>query len=216
LRLQGEAFEGKLDWLVGGYYANEKLRVDDNLSYGEDYDRFANCLVAVGSFASFLQPSNPTCINQVTAQGAFNAGLIPPASRLLFAAFSRINGTLLGVPDFTAANFSNSGFSNLAEVFGLPNQTLNGQAIDDSWRQSSNNWALFTHNIFDITDQFSLTVGARYTHEKKTLRADLNDTNNLCTFFAASPLAARITVTSIRWHFEERTARASKLSAPSC
>jgi outer membrane receptor protein involved in Fe transport len=94
------------------------------------------------------------------------------------------------VPDFTAANFSNSGFSNLAEVFGLPNQTLNGQAIDDSWRQSSNNWALFTHNIFDITDQFSLTVGARYTHEKKTLRADLNDTNNLCTFFAASPLAA--------------------------
>ena len=26
LRLQGEAFDGRLDWLVGGYYANEKLR----------------------------------------------------------------------------------------------------------------------------------------------------------------------------------------------
>ncbi len=34
LRLQGEAFDGRLDWLVGGYYANEKLRVDDNLAYG--------------------------------------------------------------------------------------------------------------------------------------------------------------------------------------
>ena len=27
LRLQGEAFDGKLDWLVGGFYANEKLTV---------------------------------------------------------------------------------------------------------------------------------------------------------------------------------------------
>ena len=25
--LQGEAFDGRLDWLVGGYYANEKLRL---------------------------------------------------------------------------------------------------------------------------------------------------------------------------------------------
>ena len=46
LRLQGEAFGGRLDWLVGGYYANEKLRVDDNLRYGDDYGRYANCLVA--------------------------------------------------------------------------------------------------------------------------------------------------------------------------
>ena len=51
LRLQGEAFDGKLDWLVGGYYANEKLRVDDNLAYGDDYARYANCLVAA-NFAS--------------------------------------------------------------------------------------------------------------------------------------------------------------------
>ena len=35
LRLQGNAFGDKLDWLVGGYYANEKLRVDDNLAYGD-------------------------------------------------------------------------------------------------------------------------------------------------------------------------------------
>ena len=31
LRLQGEAFGDQLDWLVGGYYANEKLRGRDNL-----------------------------------------------------------------------------------------------------------------------------------------------------------------------------------------
>ena len=31
LRLQGKAFGGKLDWLVGGYYANEDLTLTDNL-----------------------------------------------------------------------------------------------------------------------------------------------------------------------------------------
>ena len=70
-------------------------------------------------------------------------------------------------------SFTNSGFANLATAFGVPRPTLNGQAIDDTYKQSSNNWALFTHNIFDITDQLSLTVGARYTHEKKKLCADL-------------------------------------------
>ena len=36
LRLQGNALGNKLDWLVGGYYANEKLAVDDNLAYGNE------------------------------------------------------------------------------------------------------------------------------------------------------------------------------------
>ena len=44
--------------------------------------------------------------------------------------------------------------------------------IDDIYNQTSNNWALFTHNIFDITDNLKLTVGARYTRERKTLDAD--------------------------------------------
>ena len=46
LRLQGELWGGRLDWLVGGYYANEKLKTVDNLAYGADYSRYANCLVA--------------------------------------------------------------------------------------------------------------------------------------------------------------------------
>lgn len=41
VRLQGEAFDGKLDWLVGGFYANEKLTVRDNLRFGAQYGRFA-------------------------------------------------------------------------------------------------------------------------------------------------------------------------------
>jgi outer membrane receptor protein involved in Fe transport len=49
LRVQGEAMGGRLDWLVGGYYARETLRSVDALRYGEDYGRFANCPVAFNS-----------------------------------------------------------------------------------------------------------------------------------------------------------------------
>ncbi len=54
LRLQGEAFDGKLDWLIGGYFANEDLRATDNLRFGNQYGRFATCrLVSGGGLAQF-------------------------------------------------------------------------------------------------------------------------------------------------------------------
>ena len=46
-------------------------------------------------------------------------------------------------------------------------------AIDNCYDQTSNNWALFTHNIFEITDGLKLTLGLRYTHETKELEVDL-------------------------------------------
>jgi outer membrane receptor protein involved in Fe transport len=49
LRLQGSAFDDRLDWLVGGYYANEKLDLTDNLKFGSQYGRFATCRL-VGAF----------------------------------------------------------------------------------------------------------------------------------------------------------------------
>lgn len=36
------------------------------------------------------------------------------------------------------------------------------------YTQNSESWSVFTHNIFDVTDNLSLTVGLRYTDESKT------------------------------------------------
>src|SRR3546814_8812696 len=53
----------KFDWLVGGFYANEKLRVRDNLRFGEDYGRFASCRIISGGGLNFLySPTNPLCV----------------------------------------------------------------------------------------------------------------------------------------------------------
>jgi len=227
LRLQGNAWNNRLDWLVGGYYANEKLAVDDNLAYGADYSRFGNCLVAAnfvasGAPSSLLAPgASPTCINPAVAQGlrdaplaaggliaslnaAAAAGQLTTAANLAstitaLGAFARLSNpaltagpVVLAPPiNFGAAPFGNSGFTNVAIALGGPSlaaATLNGAALNDAYRQDSNNWALFTHNIFSITDRLKLTLGARYTHEKKTLDATLLDNNVLCTVFSGSSL----------------------------
>lgn len=180
LRLQGNSWNNRLDWLIGGYYANEKLKVVDNLAYGNDYAQFSNCLVAA-NFASgtgqaaLVNPLSPTCFNPAVA-GAI-LPYLPASQQTALAAFARLGA-------FAGAPFGNSGFSNLATASGLPGQTMNGNAVSDNWNQGSDNWALFTHNIFSITDQLKLTAGLRYTHETKTLNAALTDNNVLCSFYS--------------------------------
>ena len=185
LRLQGNALNNKLDWLIGGYYANEKLKLVDNLAYGNDYAKYSNCLVAAnfvsgGAPSSLLAPGNATCINPAVA-GAI-LPVLSPLNQTVLSAFARLG-------PFAGAPFNNSGFSNLAIALGgapFIGSTLNGAAINDDWNQTSDNWALFTHNIISITDRLKFTAGARYTHETKTLNAALTDNNVLCSFFAAA------------------------------
>jgi len=181
LRLQGNAWDNRLDWLVGGYYSNEKLTMRDNLAYGSDYSIYSNCLVAAnfvagGAPSSLLAPgASPTCFNPVVA-GAI-LPFIPAQQQPVLAAFARLGA-------FAGAPFTNSGFTNLSLASGGPAASLNGAAINDLFDQKTNNFAVFTHNIVSVTDQLKLTLGARYTHERKSLDAALTDNNVLCTFYS--------------------------------
>ena len=211
LRLQGNAFNNHLDWLVGGYYANEKLRVDDNLAYGGDYQRFTNCVLFASVLPAGLNPAAPGCVSQpvitggiaqlqtgITQLSAAIAQLqaIPnptPAQQAQLAALIQQRAglqTSLGALGALNANPANPGFGSLATLVGLPGFNQGAVMLNDSWNQTSNNWALFTHNIISFTDRLKLTVGARYTHEQKKLAGDLNDNNTLCVNIASSPLAA--------------------------
>lgn len=157
LRLQGKAFGDKLDWLVGGYFADEKLTVTDNLRFGAQYGRFATCRLLSGTgLAGFYSPTTPGCISP-TGRAVIGGALAPgipspfgPAGPLVLAAFDRLEGI-------------NDRGSTL-----------------DTYRQDSRNYALFTHNIFHITDKLALTVGLRYTNEKKELNATFGNDNVAC------------------------------------
>ena len=160
LRLQGEAFNGTLDWLIGGYFANEKLEVRDNLRFGNDYGTFASCrlsLALVGTFgSSAFDPSQPNCLG-AGVQGA----LIGDPTNPLDGALGPAGDAFVG------------GLNILSQINDLG-------GTKDVYNQQSTNFALFTHNIINFTDRLNLTLGLRYTNETKDFDATFGNDNTFC------------------------------------
>ncbi|MCX8476147.1 MAG: TonB-dependent receptor [Sphingomonas sp.] len=155
LRLQGTAFGDKLDWLIGGYYANEDLEVTDNLRFGRQYGRFATCRLVSGSgLAALYSPTSAGCL--AARPAAFGA-----ASPAIYAAIDRLDGI-------------NDRGSTL-----------------DRYNQNSRNWALFTHNIVHVAKGLDLTLGLRYTNERKRFDATFGNDNVACTQNQAALLPLR-------------------------
>lgn len=148
LRLQGQAFNDKLDWLVGGYYSNEKLTLVDNIRFGNDYGLFATCRILSTSIPAALLPCN--------SRAAMSAGVIDP---------------------FITNPVLNAGLKTLLNI-GAGATTAGDN--DARYKQDSESIAAFTHNIVHITDKLDLTLGLRYTHEKKKLSATFDNDNAAC------------------------------------
>ncbi|KEQ54070.1 TonB-dependent receptor [Sphingobium chlorophenolicum] len=161
LRAQGSAFNEALDWLVGGYYAHEKLTLEDDVRFGADYGAFATCRLLLGTGATpspliaFMDPAQQRCLTPTGRAAA--TGSFGPLAPLL-------NGSL----DL---------------LYGI------GNVGDDHARyfQKSENWALFTHNIVHLTNRLDLTLGLRYTHESKRFSSSFENDNGTCALLQARP-----------------------------
>ncbi len=152
LRLQGSLFDDKLDWLVGGFYSDEKFRGKANLRFGSQYGRFATCrIISGGGFAGLYSPTSPGCV----------APVVGPATLGSFGA-DIANGfvTLDGIND-------------------------RGSTID-RYNQNSRSFAIFTHNIIHLTDKLDVTLGLRYTDERKRFSATFGNDNTGCTTLQAN------------------------------
>ena len=149
-RFQGSLFNGALDFLVGGFYSNEKLKLVDNAKFGTQYGQFAACrVVANANPAAVLRaPGAPGCLS-ATGRAALGAQL-GAAAPLILAGIDRLS-TLNDLGDRRAV-----------------------------YNQDSENYAFFTHNIINFTDTLSLTLGARYTNETKKFDAQFNNSNTVC------------------------------------
>ena len=55
-----------------------------------------------------------------------------------------------------------------------------GAGAVDTYRQEDETSAVFTNNTFDITKSWDVTIGARYTHDDKTLTSAFNTTGGSC------------------------------------
>ena len=157
LRLNGEAFGDRLNWLIGGFYSNEKLRVVDNLKFGADYGAFAACRVIASAnpLAALRAPRQPGCLSATGR--AVLSGAVP--------------GT---TPAFGAATpLILAGLDNLSRISNVGSQR-------DVYDQKSESYAFFTHNVLKITDTLSLTGGLRWTKEMKDLDASFTNNNTVC------------------------------------
>ncbi len=173
VRLNGTAFNDRLDWLVGGYYAYERLDVRDDIKYGADYERYANCVLLAGVLPAAVLTSDPLCVNRPVLAGA---------------------GAASGNPILLAlnANPARPGFGSIAAALGQPNIAINNTGVvDNRFRQNSRNYAFFTHNVFQLVpDRLLLTLGARYTNERKDVQSRINQNSPLCSLVVNSPFQA--------------------------
>jgi iron complex outermembrane recepter protein len=169
LRLQGSLLDDKVDWLVGGFYTNEKLATRENLQFGSDYGAFMACRIVsgVGRPVAFggPQPGNDDpALRAVNAPGC----LSPTGIGFISAAFAG--------PNAAGGTDGSQLIASLNRLSAIRNVGAAVHAFD----QKSENYAVFTHNIFKFTDTLSLTLGARYTNETKNIRAKFNNTNTFC------------------------------------
>lgn len=150
VRFNGTALDGKLDWLVGGFYANEDLTVKDNLKFGSQYGRFATCrIISGGGLAGLYSPTNPSCV-------------IPTVGQATIAGATGASG-----PDILSA-------------FALLDGMANVGSTGDRYHQRDNNFALFTHNIIHLSSKLDFTFGVRWTTDKKDFDATFANNNVAC------------------------------------
>jgi iron complex outermembrane recepter protein len=109
MRLQGETWGGRLNYMIGGFWSDEQIDQSVSFSLGRDYGRNVGALLFV-----------PT-------------------------------GGALGPTPLTV-------FTGL-DPFGTTNT--------NRFQQSAKSYAIFTHNTFELTDGLELTLGARYSWERK-------------------------------------------------
>jgi outer membrane receptor protein involved in Fe transport len=138
LRLQGSAFNDKVDWLVGAYYSDEKIDEIQNMTLGPNYQAYASTqlFTALGNgFAPF--GPNPLFVLTRMAQ-ATGVTVVPGVGP---------------VPNFA-----------LPTTVGV---NTNGSFATNNFTQDAESFSVFTHNVINFTDNISLTLGARYVDEKK-------------------------------------------------
>ena len=165
IRLAGE--NGRLNWLVGGYYGTEDINTGGTLTLGSDFQRNLNANI-YGAFAGSGLVGAPAIT------GFFTAALTPS----------------LGAP--TAAAVAAGLAANPAAVFS-GGASSTGAYATNVFTQNGETTSIFTHDTFSVTDKLDITVGARYVEETKDGRfQQLAASNPACAAANANPLTGAL------------------------
>ena len=153
IRLKGTAFDDHVDWLIGGFYLNEKLNYTERTRFGTQGAQYVDAFINALTDAAVPGPTGFQIFQSIP-----NAPLV---GQVLLASN----------PQLAAA----AAQAGVLDTFltPLPGPQAGQGQVGDRYRVDTEAFALFTHNIIDFNDNVSLTLGLRYNHETKKLDADL-------------------------------------------
>ncbi|MDY6924086.1 MAG: TonB-dependent receptor [Pseudomonadota bacterium] len=167
IRLAGST--EKLDWLVGGLFANEDLQRNDSFLFGAGANTYFSALFATAAGAP--PTSIPTILSCITSPST----LIQIAPGVFLPNNVICAGQGFGAPILPGLSIAP------------------GSGYEDRYAQNSDSFAIFTNNTYRVTDQFELTLGLRYTKESKemmTVQDNIGGNGAVCAAARANPLAA--------------------------
>jgi outer membrane receptor protein involved in Fe transport len=203
IRFQGSTLGGKLDWLIGGFFLHEKNDLRDTVRIGNDGNLYVDSIfnaLAGPSFGGHVQffgslgpavPTpgavllNPAVPNSAAALASvYGAQLAPLVGCFRIQAGTAPAGTIPGAT-CSFLGYNSTPIPGLAALAAspLPGAVAGQGNNNDDFHVKTNAFAVFTHNIINVTDHISVTLGARWNHEKKTLNASINNNLGSCGFF---------------------------------
>jgi len=142
----------RIDWMGGLFYYDNELTFNQDLGYGVDAKDF------------FDLASQAAVADIVAAIPTLPTG----------------TGGISTLEFFVGAN-------NLAGVTGVPalppqGYIAAGQTVDENYQYDTQSWSAFGQLDFNLTDRFTVTVGARYTEEDKEMATDITITDPISAF----------------------------------
>lgn len=132
-------FDGPINFLLGGYYFDEKINQDSSLSIGSDFRNFANFVAASAGF--FIPQGRPDLV------GTLIPGLTPALQ--IGAGEAALQNAEAGL-GFPSGSILGGGFLS-QENFALDNTS----------------WSIFGTVDFEPVDGLVFTAGFNYTDDKK-------------------------------------------------
>jgi outer membrane receptor protein involved in Fe transport len=156
----------RIDWMGGFFYYNNELTFNQDLGYGVDAKSFFD-LASQAAVADIVASINAAAPGTLPA----NAGGITVLD--FFVGANNATG-VLGVPTAPAAGYIAA-----------------GQTVDENYQYDTQSWSAFGQLDFNLTDQFTITVGARYTEEDKDMATDIT-INDPISAFSFTDLATNL------------------------
>lgn len=148
VRLQG--VWNKLDWLVGGFFSDENLTLDASLTQGADYEDFINARLGNLVLAYFLDVGPLSFLSNPASQ--FSLADLAASGFRPYSALAAVNGVAPGTGWFDGSG-----------------------AQGDTFRSDNRSFSIFTHNVFNVTEDLQFIAGFRMNFDDKTAKSKLNN-----------------------------------------